>query len=400
MKGQKKAEFILYMVLWAILFAAPVLSAYIEKVTSNATALDWEGLYSSWKLLSMFFIVFMLHNLFLAPLLVYSNRRRLYAATVVALIAVFEVYHCYLRPHPRHDDDHQPRTETPMQEPPERMRTPHDAEGTPPDKVGFEPHPPRDIHKKGRKKEPPKAFGGQDSVATVIMLLLLGLNIGTKYYFKSQDYRKRMRELEQQNLRQQLEYLKYQINPHFFMNTLNNIHALVDIDPEQAKYTIEVLSKLMRYVLYEGNKPMAPLRKELDFLKNYVELMSIRYTERVRIDFHIPAETPEGNIPPLLFVTFVENAFKHGISYERESFINVAVTTDNDNVTLTCRNSIQPHKESKHGGVGLVNAFKRLKLIYGKQYSLDISTANEVYDVKLCLPLTIKDFNYDKMSCH
>lgn len=393
MKGQKKVEIILYMVLWAILFAAPVLSMYIEKVTSNATVLDWEGLYSSWKLLSIFFIVFMFHNLFLAPLLVYSNKKRLYAVAVVTLIAVFEVYHCYLRPRPRHDDDHQPRMEMPLREPLERMETS-------PDMLTKTPPPPRDIPPKSRKKEPPKAFGGQDTVATVIMLLLLGLNVGTKYFFKSQDYRKRMRELERQNLRQQLEYLKYQINPHFFMNTLNNIHALVDIDPEQAKYTIEVLSKLMRYVLYEGNKPMAPLRKELAFMKNYVELMSIRYTERVRINFDIPEEVPEGNIPPLLFITFVENAFKHGISYERESFIDVSVTTDNEHITLTCRNSIQPQKESKHGGVGLENAFKRLKLIYGKHYSLSISTANEVYDVKLCLPLTIKDFNYDKMSCH
>lgn len=393
MKGQKKSEFILYIVLWAILFAAPVLSMYIEKVTSNATAFDWEGLYSAWKLLSMFFMVFMVHNLFLAPLLVYKNKIRLYIATVVMLIAVFEVYHCYLRPHPRHDDDHMPRHEMPMLEPLKRMETS-------PDMLTDTPPPPRDIPQKGRKKEPPKAFGGQNTVATVIMLLLLGLNIGTKYYFKSLDYRKRMRELERQNLKQQLEYLKYQINPHFFMNTLNNIHALVDIDPEQAKYTIEVLSKLMRYVLYEGNKPMAPLRKELAFMKNYVELMSIRYTERVRIDFSIPEEIPEGDIPPLLFVTFVENAFKHGISYERESFIDVSVTTDNDCVTLKCRNSIQPQKESKHKGVGLENAFKRLKLIYGKHYSLNISTADEVYDVKLCLPLTIKDLDYDKMSCH
>ncbi len=400
MKGQKKVEIILYMVLWATLFAAPVLSMYIEKATSNATALDWEGLYSSWKLLSMFFVVFMVHNLFLAPLLVYSNKKRLYTATVVMLIALFEFYHCYLRPHPRHDDDHQPRTEIPMQEPPERMETPPDAEEMLTNEMGIKPPPPRNIPQKDRKKEPPKAFGGQDTVATVIMLLLLGLNIGTKYYFKSLDYRKRMRELERQNLKQQLEYLKYQINPHFFMNTLNNIHALVDIDPEQAKYTIEVLSKLMRYVLYEGNKPMTPLRKELAFMKNYVELMSIRYTERVRINFNIPEEIPEGDIPPLLFVTFVENAFKHGISYERESFIDVSVTTDDDCVTLQCRNSIQPQKESKHKGVGLENAFKRLKLIYGKHYSLDISTADDIYDVKLCLPLTIKDFDYDKMSCH
>ena len=138
--------------------------------------------------------------------------------------------------------------------------------------------------RKAPKHEPPQAFGGEDSVAFIIMILLMGLNIGAKYFFKSLDDRKRMKLLEKENLSRQLEYLKYQINPHFFMNTLNNIHALVDIDPEQAKHTIEVLSKLMRYTLYEGNKTMAPLKKELDFITHYIDLMRIRYTDKVRID--------------------------------------------------------------------------------------------------------------------
>ena len=121
-----------------------------------------------------------------------------------------------------------------------------------------------------------------------------------------------MRLLEKENLNQQLEYLKYQINPHFFMNTLNNIHALVDIDPEKAKTTIVELSKMMRYLLYEGNNSLIPLHREVEFLRNYITLMKLRYTDKVKIDTDIPVSLPDRRLPPLLLITFVENAFKHG----------------------------------------------------------------------------------------
>ena len=261
-----------------------------------------------------------------------------------------------------------------------------------------------------KKPEPPRAFGGQDSVAFIIMSLLLGLNVGIKYFFKSLDDKKRIKELERENLNRQLEYLKYQINPHFFMNTLNNIHALVDIDPEQAKYTIEVLSKLMRYVLYEGNKTMAPLQKELDFIRHYVDLMKIRYTDKVRISVSLPTSpsnpsSPSGNkeegtssalnlmdiqVPSLLFTTFVENAFKHGVSYQQDSFIEISVRVDEaaHEIYFLCNNSRKPEAEEKRkGGVGLENAKKRLALIYGDEYELKIDVNQEEYRLLLRLPI-------------
>lgn len=244
--------------------------------------------------------------------------------------------------------------------------------------------------KDGEHREPPMVFVGEDTVALIIMALLLGLNIGAKYFFKSIDDRKRLKELERENLTNQLEYLKYQINPHFFMNTLNNIHALVDIDPEQAKQTIEVLSRLMRYMLYDGNKRMALLKQELTFIDNYVRLMRIRYNEQVRIDVSLPADVPDVQIPPLLFIIFVENAFKHGISYERPSFIEIEVKLTGDNkVQFLCRNSRKPSNEEVHGGIGLANATKRLQLLYGTDYTLDIRPAAEDYTVQLEIP-TIK----------
>lgn len=380
MQGQKKMELILYVALWAILFAASALSVYMDAGSS-----DWESLLNTWKFLAMFCITFFIHNFFIAPLLVYRNKKWMYGGFVAILLAIFFGYQMVR-------GTHEPPVSEERRVIPDRMgepMPPHDRADNPPPKEGG-PSPMKE-----------KPFGGPHAVACTIMLLLLGLNIGTKYYFKSLDDRKRMKELERDNLNQQLQYLKYQINPHFFMNTLNNIHALVDIDPEEAKHTIEVLSKLMRYVLYDADKPMAPLQKELDFLGHYIDLMRIRYTDKVRITVSLPSSVPDVQVPSLLFATFVENAFKHGVSYQKDSFIEVSVKVDeiSHELDFLCNNSKKPEAEEKQttkgksasnkrqGGVGLQNAIKRLDLIYGHDYELKIDADAEEYRLLLRLPI-------------
>ena len=418
-RGQKKSEIILYVVLWAILFAAPVVSALVGDFS-----VDWDDVWNAWVLLAMFCITFFIHNFFIAPLVVYGNRKWTYGILLVLLFACFFGYQVYFRPHrpePRMDDGERPRMEQKQQPPrefPNDDQSPREANSCVKRENTEIPTPPlRPEDGRGERMEPdrkfgpPRAFGGQDSVAFIIMSLLLGLNVGTKYFFKSLDDKKRIKELERENLRRQLEYLKYQINPHFFMNTLNNIHALVDIDPEQAKYTIEVLSKLMRYVLYEGNKTMAPLQKELDFIRHYVDLMKIRYTDKVRISVSLPttseskcdkasetkSDAPSSSlnlmdiqVPSLLFTTFVENAFKHGVSYQQDSFIEISVRVDEaaHEIYFFCNNSRKPEAEEKRkGGVGLENAKKRLALIYGDEYELKIDEKQEEYRLLLRLPI-------------
>ena len=216
---------------------------------------------------------------------------------------------------------------------------------------------------------------------------MMGMNIGIKLYFKQRGDRKRLEQLEKENLEQQLEYLKYQINPHFLMNTLNNIHALVDIDPEKSKETILELSKMMRFVLYEGNKQVVPLDREIAFLQNYIQLMKLRYTDKVKITVDVPKSLPNKEVPPLMFITFVENAFKHGVSYRQASFIDIAISIGEDKLVFDCRNSRIPKEDDKHGGVGLTNVKKRLELIYGNRYTLDIKDEQDTYTVKLSLPL-------------
>lgn len=115
-----------------------------------------------------------------------------------------------------------------------------------------------------------------------MLLSLFGFNIGVKIFFKTEKDRMLLQQLESKNMEQQLEYLKYQITPHFFMNTLNNIHALIDINPEKAKDTLVELSKMMRYLLYEADKPLVPLQREDQFIYSYIKLMRLRFTEKSR----------------------------------------------------------------------------------------------------------------------
>jgi sensor histidine kinase YesM len=223
---------------------------------------------------------------------------------------------------------------------------------------------------------------------------MCSFNIAVKQFLKSMHDEEVMKELERNNLQNELKYLKYQINPHFFMNTLNNIHALVDIDAEKAKQMLMELSKLMRYVLYEANKRTILLSKEVQFLSHYVSLMRIRYTNDVKITTNFAIDMREIYVPPLLFVSLVENAFKHGISYQQPSFVACSMAIEEENVIFRCANSKQapPRTEEANrthsGGIGLENIRKRLHLIYGERYELTIQDTMDSYHVKLSVPVS------------
>ncbi len=391
-------ENLIYLIVWLMLFIAPVISLYIRTQNDSDIEFDRTELFGLWKIYAVYLIVFLIHNFVLAPLLIYRQRKTLYLTTTLCLVAVFAVYQYMSRP--GHDEMRRIRRHNMEME----MRNgcvPQNQGNHAPDDMG--PHQdmgPGNRHKPDRKPDlekernfgPPFFFAGRDIVSTVILVLLIGMNLGVKLYFKSDEDAKEMQQLEKQNLQQQLEYLKYQINPHFFMNTLNNIHALVDIDPEKAKTTIVELSKMMRYILYEGNKSLIPLQCEIQFLRNYITLMKLRYTNKVKISLELPEKYVDYEIPPLMLITFVENAFKHGVSYQQESYINIEMHYIGNRLIFCCKNSKSKSEAEisnmpKQGGVGLTNVKKRLNLIYADNYTLDINNATDCYEVKLDLPM-------------
>ncbi len=199
---------------------------------------------------------------------------------------------------------------------------------------------------------------------------------------------RRKAKLETENVGSQLAFLRNQVSPHFFMNTLNNIHSLIDIDTEEAKESIIRLSKLMRHLLYESDIERIPIQKEADFIRNYVDLMKLRYSEKVRINLMLPEQIPDKLIPPLLFTSFLDNAFKHGVSYQQDSFIVIAMTIVEDSLVFEVRNSISNREnQDKSSGIGMENSRRRLDLIYKDKYTLDIKELADVYYVKLTIPL-------------
>jgi hypothetical protein len=379
-KENNKKENILYGALWAILFLAPIPGMFMHH--HEGDLFPWNELKDIWLQCTFFLIAFLIHNFLLAPILVYRQKRVLYISGLLALLAVFVTVQCIHRPN---------MGEHRMHHPEDNHRPPAEMAGRPfhgdPQDAPFDGPPPKPKERPRIDHRPPFIFGDHDIIATIIFLLVIGSNLGVKYYYRHRKDRERLVALERQNLEQQLEYLKYQINPHFLMNTLNNIHALVDIEPEQAKETIVELSKIMRFVLYEGSKQKVPLRQELIFLDNYIHLMRMRVDDQVDITVDIPQLIPDRQIPPLMLITFVENAFKHGVSYQQHSFININIQVDADHLNFSCKNSKVPQGEDRHGGVGLQNVKRRLQLIYGSSYTLNINEGADTYSVNLILPL-------------
>ena len=312
------------------------------------------------KTLIPFLLLLLIHHFLLTPLI--RKRLPLYIGLTVALLVLFGAWCLKTGGGP----DGPP--------PPPEFRS----EMAPPPPPGFGEGP-------GREGRPGPM---RPEVARTIMgILLIGVDLGAYFYVESKRKERRMKELQAENLSQRLESLRYQINPHFFMNTLNNIHALVDIDPEKAKESIEVFSKMMRILLYEGDAPTIPLAKELDFIEHFISLMRLRYPEdSVRIETVFPENRSGAAVPPLVMASFVENAFKHGVSYSDDSYIRVKVERQEGKVVFICSNSSHPSEGDERHGVGLDNIRKRLTLLYGKEYTLSIDEEKGRYEVLLVIP--------------
>ncbi len=219
----------------------------------------------------------------------------------------------------------------------------------------------------------------------VVIALDLGLDIAAKWIISEH----KQAEMSKERVSTQLTNLQNQISPHFFMNTLNNIHALVEIDPKRAQRTIIELSELMDYLLYESsNLDNISLHRELEFTRNYINLMRLRYPKRVLIEFSHEDPIPSIKIPPLLFLNFIENTFKYGVDYSKDSFIKICFIFDPTYIEMTTINSNHSAivKSEKRHGLGIDNGRKRLKLLYGSRYSLNIDNRDDIFCVTLRIP--------------
>lgn len=381
-----RKEHTIYSAIWAMLYASPVINIYTRMAGNPRITFSWTEILHAWEYTSTWLVMFAIHNFLLLPLLLRKRKTGTYLC-LSFLILLTGMFITYLN-RPMHKNQYKTRMEAEWKADSlayERVAAVRLGDG----RYCSPQNPMRRKPLDYQPIDPLPMLGPGELVAFFGGLLLMGMNLGVKLYFMSQRDRERQKIIDQRNLEQQMEYLKYQVNPHFFMNTLNNIHALVDIDPERAKTTIVELSKMMRHILYEGSKKLIPLTREVEFLNLYVQLMRLRYTRKVHINVDVPPQLPELKLPPLMLIIFVENAFKHGISYREESFIDIKLRVENKRLLFSCCNSkpTQVQRTNEKGGMGLQNVRQRLELLYDDDYTLDINDGEKTYEVKLDIPM-------------
>lgn len=256
------------------------------------------------------------------------------------------------------------------------------------------PMPPREAHEAAHHIGPNR-FGWlmRDLVMVVLtMALAAALKMGESLTTLERN----RRELEEKRRAQELAHLRSQLNPHFLFNALNTIYALTEIDTARSREAISTLSRLLRHSLYETDKPTVELGRELDFVNDYVQLMATRLAGSVKINLSI--ECPESArtmpIAPMLFITLVENAFKHGLTGRPDAEITIAITAS-ESGAVECRvvnHVAHTTADSDAGGVGLTNLRRRLQLIYGRRATLTVQRSASMHCVELdihCVELDI-----------
>lgn len=229
-------------------------------------------------------------------------------------------------------------------------------------------------------------------------LLVIGANMAVALMFQRFGDQLERESLMKSNAESRLAYLKAQINPHFYLNMLNNIHGMIEINPEKAQQMVIDMSELMRFTLYDSAKERIPLADEVKFLRNYLRLMERRLpADRVRISADFPSDEQMRGIwlPPLLFLVFIENAFKHGVSFREPSFVRISLTLGARDLTFSCVNSNHSVADPSREGIGLKNISQRLNLLYGSRARVEIEPSDREYSVTLSIPLDNEDPHSD-----
>lgn len=346
---------------WLLLFAMPVLFG------EQPYGLNWEHILRIWSQYLVVFAIFLVNRFFLIPQFFFKGKKALYFVSIVLIIAVFTTL-VFVQSRDMIRNQQRPLREIP----------PH---------ARFERRPAFRFQEamtpRGREFIPP--YGN----LLILSILLIGFDSGLIFFSKWMESEQNKLKAEKESIKNKMDFLQTQISPHFFMNTLNNIHALVDLDTEEAKKSIIKLSQLMDYMLYESQTSKVPVKQELEFISSYVDLMKLRYPQQVDILLDIPTELPDVKIPPLLTISFIENAFKYGISYEAPSFVHMHINVTEKQFSIRVRNSVHPGKEKrKNSGIGIENARNRLELIYGSKYELSINDASkDIFEVNLIIPV-------------
>ena len=213
--------------------------------------------------------------------------------------------------------------------------------------------------------------------------------LSARMYFRQQALQRREAQLRAEKSEAELKALKGQIQPHFLFNTINNLYALARMkSPKTAPVALK-LANLLRYVLYESAKPEMPLEKEIQNLRDYVELEKIRFDEdRLAVKMEVKLDDPNRSITPLLLLPLVENAFKHGVSEQRdEAWVNIFISLKNNILEVKIENSKGPDRAANPQGIGLQNVRRQLELLYPNRHEFRVSNTPDSFTAELRIDL-------------
>ncbi|HKI89707.1 MAG TPA: histidine kinase [Draconibacterium sp.] len=348
----KLLPLVMHILAWMVLIILPQI--IINRYWGNNNYIAWGFYFNA----SIYGIIFYINYLWLVPRFYLNNKRTYYLILAIAIIVILYFVFILINENIIHN--------------PERDKAIAEA-----------------IKKLAEKKVIPRPPFRQLQVYyfALIAVIITGFSIGLRVIEQHSASEKKQKELEKEKLNSELAFLKNQVSPHFFFNTLNNIYALIEVNSNDAQEAVLKLSKLMRYLLYESEQGLTGLDNEINFMNHYIDLMKLRLSPKVDLQVDLPAVNTNKKVPPLLFIPFIENAFKHGISYREKSFIHILLKIEKNKIVFSCKNSLGKQSEEKpvenHSGIGLENVQKRLHLLFPEKHQLDIMQAKNEYSVYL-----------------
>jgi two-component system LytT family sensor kinase len=256
----------------------------------------------------------------------------------------------------------------------------------------FGPRPNEDLRMQDPNLKKPKGVldlhqsANIDMVSLFIFMMIMGISIATSTVRRWQNTEQKVVKAESEKTTAELSFLKAQINPHFLFNTLNNIYTLSIINSEHTSESIMKLSNIMRYVTDDVTNDFVKLNDEIDCIRDYIELQRMRLGADAEIIFEVKGNPIGREIAPLIFMTFIENAFKYGVTKKEKTVITIELNIEHDAINFFCRNKIHPYKTNlERTGIGITNTKQRLAHQYPNRHQLKISDDNVFFTVELCV---------------
>lgn len=226
-------------------------------------------------------------------------------------------------------------------------------------------------------------YWAREIVVALAQCIVVFSAVSARYLIRWNEREQQRQEESRKNTEAELVWLKNQLNPHFLFNTLNNISSLVQVDADMAQESLGQLSELLRYALYESSKEKVPLENEMEFMRNYIDLMRLRCLDSTDIRVDFPSEAPGVSVIPLLFISPIENAFKHGVNNRRPSFVHIRLSYVDGEILFHIENSRHPKPDTDRvgSGIGIENLRRRLELAYPERHTYYQNEDESIYQI-------------------